>query len=87
MPRRGSRLDRTMSRARTLNLAFDTTLTENYAEGSIVKGRCQSPAFKDTIDRFEQYASLRSKISNCELAKLSKMGPGSYEILPSAKPR
>ena len=86
MPRRGNRLDRTMSRAKTLNLAFEVVLTENCLDGNL-KGRCQSPAFKDTIDRFEQYASSRNRISNCELVKLSKMGPGSYEVLPQMKPR
>jgi hypothetical protein len=42
--------------------------------------RCSTPAFKDSISRFDQYASLRNCSSPQTLRQTSAVGPGCYDM-------
>jgi len=44
-------------------------------------------SFRDSISRFEQYASLRSGLSRQELNNSSLLGPGAYDSSPISKPK
>lgn len=49
------------------------------ASTPVTPSRCSTPAFRDSISRFEQYASLRNTMSPQTIQLASGIGPGCYE--------